>query len=180
MRLPLVFHVARKEILATLRDRRAIVSSLLIPLLILPVVMLGLPLLLGGLFEREQATTTEIAISGLANLPTELRENLESQNISFVEQTDLDALVRDGAYQVALSIPDDFDQSLREQGSASIELFSKRGNLRSELNAEKIEDAVDAFSEDIVTARLADVGLSQDDLKPVTIKTTDASSEAER
>ena len=59
----MVWHVAHKEILSTLRDRRAILSNLLIPLLILPLVMLGLPLLIGGLFEREQETVTEVAVT---------------------------------------------------------------------------------------------------------------------
>jgi len=104
----MVFHVALKEILSTLRDRRAIISSLLIPLLILPVVMLGLPLLLGGLFEREQSTVSEIGIEGLSYLPESLKENLEAQNIAFVEATDLENLVREGDFQVALSIASDF------------------------------------------------------------------------
>jgi hypothetical protein len=43
---------------------RAIVSNLVIPLVLLPVIMLGLPLLLGGLFQREATTVTELAVQG--------------------------------------------------------------------------------------------------------------------
>ena len=53
MRPGIVARLARKEIVSTLRDTRAIISNLLIPLLLVPVMMLGLPLLLGGLLERE-------------------------------------------------------------------------------------------------------------------------------
>ena len=180
MRPGMISHVARKEILSTLRDRRAIISSLLIPLLILPVVMLGLPLLLGGLFEREQATVTQIPVTGLANLPESLREDLESQNIAFIEETDLETLVREGSYQVALSIPDAFEDRLLAGEQPSLTIFSKQGNLRSELNAEKIEDAVGTFSESIIAEHLSGVGLSLDVLTPIKIETLDASSEAER
>ncbi len=180
MRLAMVFHVALKEILSTLRDRRAIISSLLIPLLILPVLMLGLPLLLGGLFEREQSTVSEIAIEGLSYLPESLKENLEAQNIAFVEATDLESLVREGDFQVALSVASDFQAKLANQEKAELTLYSKRGNLRSELNAAKIADAVDSYSASIIQERLELVGLSQEDLEPISVVTTDASSEAER
>lgn len=180
MRLDLVFHVARKEILSTLRDRRAIISSLLIPLLILPIIMLGLPLLLGGLFEREQSTTTEIPVTGLSNLPAELRLSLEEQNIEFLEKTDLETLVREGEYQVALSIPDGFEASLAKAEQPSLTIISKRGNLRSELNAEKIENAVDGFAQNIIAKNLENAGLDLEILNPITIETQDASSEAER
>ncbi len=176
----MVFHVALKEILSTLRDRRAIISSLLIPLLILPVVMLGLPLLLGGLFEREQSTVSEIGIEGLSYLPESLKENLEAQNIAFVEATDLENLVREGDFQVALSIASDFQTKLANQEKAELTLYSKRGNLRSELNASKIADAVNSYSASIIQERLELVGLSQEDLEPISVITTDASSEAER
>ncbi len=176
----MVFHVARKEILSTLRDRRAMVSSLLIPLLILPFMMLGLPLLLGGLFEREQTSITEIATIGLSYLPAELKTELETQNISFVEAQDLETLVKDGKYQVALDIPKSFSTQLEAGEKASLTLISKAGNLRSELNASKIQDAVSKFSEGIVTKKLESAGLSADVLEPITINNLDASSEAER
>jgi sodium transport system permease protein len=59
-----VQRIAAKEILSTLRDHRAIVSNLVIPLVLLPVIMLGLPLLMGGLFERETTTVTPLAVEG--------------------------------------------------------------------------------------------------------------------
>ena len=180
MRLGMIFHVARKEILSTLRDRRAIISSLLIPLLILPVIMLGLPLLLGGLFEREQSTVTEIPVIGLANLPNDLKLSLEDQNIRFIEETNVEALVREGDYQVALNVPDKFEASLSAGEQVTLTLYSKRGNLRSELNAEKIEDAVETFSESIIEEELKEAGLTLDVLNPITVATQDASSDAER
>ena len=180
MRLKLVFHIARREILSALRDRRAMVSSLLIPLLILPLIMLGLPLLLGSLFEREQSSISEIAVTGLDYLPADLKTSLEAQNIRFVETHDLETLVRDGAYQVALAIPEDFIRRLEAGEKANLTLISKAGNLRSELNAAKIESAIDSYSQGIISNRLNAAGLSADVLEPIAVSTLDASSDAER
>ena len=175
----MIWRVARKEILSTLRDRRALVSSLLIPLLVLPLVMLGLPLLLGGLFEREQTTVTEVAVQGLDNLPDALRRESEAQSITFTSVDDPQAAVRRGDYAVALTVPEGFERSLRD-GKAELTLYSKTGNLRSELSAGKVEDVISAFQQALVAERLRRVGLEPSVLEPITVETRDASSQAER
>lgn len=182
MRPKMIWVVASKELLSTFRDRRAIVSSLLIPLLVLPLLMLGLPLALGGLFEREQSNVSEIAVAGLEYLPAELRVLLEQQSISITETKNPESsptLVQEDKYSVALNVPATFSQDL-EQNKANIQLYSKVGNVRAELIASKVQDAVDTFRTNIVAERLKQAGLDERVLEPVTVKTIDASSQAER
>ena len=179
MRPDIVWHVARKELVSTLRDRRALISSLLIPLLILPTIMIGLPLLLGGLFDREQSTVTEIGVQGLANIPQSLLELLESGNVTLIEADNLQARVEAGEFTTALQVPATFMEDL-ERGSAETTLYIKEGSIRSTLNADKIDDALDTFSQDIVAERLAAAGLDEAVLNPIEVTTVDASSEAER
>ena len=180
MRPTMIIHVTRKEILSTLRDRRAIVSNLLIPLVLLPVIMLGLPLVVGGLFEREQETVTEVGIQGAANLPAEMQAVLVSQNVSLIEADDPEAAVRDGRLQVAIAVPSDFQAAIERGERTEITLYNKLGNLRSEVNANKIEAAVRAYRQQLVANRLAEVGLAPEVLEPIVLATVDASSEAER
>ena len=180
MNLAKAWQVAAKEILSTLRDRRALVSSLLIPLLILPATMLGLPLVLGGLFEREQATVTEVAVEGLAFLPDDLRTAFEDENVTLIETTTPEQDVREGTVQLALSVPENLAESLENQEKVSLTLYSKRGNLRSELNAGKLTAAVAEFRRALVAKRLADVGLGPEVLEPIVTETVDASTKTER
>lgn len=175
-----IWQIASKEILSTLRDRRALVSSLLIPLLILPVTMLGLPLALGGLFEREQATVTEVGVEGLAFLPDDLRSAFEAENVTLVETMTPEQDVREGVVQLALSVPENLAENLSEREQVALTLYSKRGNLRSELNAGKLTAAVAEFRRSLVAQRLAEVGLGPEVLEPIVTETVDASTEAER
>jgi sodium transport system permease protein len=94
MRWSFVRRIAAKEILSTLRDHRAIVSNLVIPLMLLPVIMLGLPLLMGGLFQREATTVTELAVQGAEYLPAELAAAIEAQAAVLVAVEDAEAAVR--------------------------------------------------------------------------------------
>jgi len=170
--------VAAKEILSTLRDRRAILSNLLIPFLVLPVVMLGLPFLLGGLFEREAEEVSEVGLKG--DLPPALARQLEAQNVAPRPVDDPAAAVEAGTYQAALEVPEDLTARLRAGEPVPLTVYSKAGNLRSEVVTSKIERAVDAYRGALVAERLRSVGLSPKVLKPVTLETVDASTPAEQ
>ncbi len=180
MRWRRVWDVARKEVLSTWRDHRALASNLLLPLILLPVIMLGLPLLLGGLFERETTTVTQIGLAAGSEVPAELRAALEAQNVELVEVEDPEAAVREDEYPAALAVPQGFSDRIAAGGNSTVEIYSKAGNLRSELNAGKLEGAVTEYQKEVVAERLSAEGLDRSILEPVTVAKVDASSEAER
>lgn len=180
MRWRFVGRVASKEILSTLRDTRAIVSNLVIPLVLLPVVMLGLPLLLGGLFQRETTTVTELAVEGARYLPDELAALIVDQNAALVEVDDALAAVRNDTYSAGLVVPEGFADRIAAGEPVEVAIVAKVGNLRGELNGGKLRAAVEAFRQALVAERLAEAGLDRSVLTPVTIVSRDAASEAER
>ena len=172
--------VARKEILSTIRDRRAIISNLLIPVLLLPTIMLGLPLVLGGLFQREQASQTPVAIEGAAHLPSELREAIEAQRVDITETDDALTLVRDDEVSAALQVPEDFEARVAAGEAPQLSLVRKTGNLESELAAGKLNDAISSYRRGIVTDRLEAAGLDPSVLEPLRVERLDASRPEER
>ena len=178
MRPPLVFAVARREILATLRDHRAVLANLLIPLLVLPLVMLGLPLLLGGLFGREAGTVSEVGAEGLRHLPAALIKTFRDENIRLVAVPDAAAAVRSERVTAALVVPPNFTAQL-QKGNAPLTLL-RGGGLRAELVSEKLTGAVQTFEEARVRAQLRRAGLDPTVLMPITLTTRDTSSTAER
>ena len=180
MRPQHIWVIAKKEIVSTLRDRRALLSNILIPLLLLPVIMLGLPLLLGGLFERETVTVTEVGVVGVENVPPALRAALEAQNLSLVDVGDATAAVQSDDVPVAIVVPPGFAATIEAGDDAALDLHAKSGNMRSELNVGKVQQAVAAFQQSVVAERLGRVGLDPSVLQPVNVTMVDASSEAER
>jgi sodium transport system permease protein len=180
MRLRMVRRVAAREILSTLRDRRAIVSNLLIPLLLLPGIMLGLPLLLGGLFQREAETVTPLGAEGLDRMPSELVALITAQQATLVPVANADAAVRDDEVPAAIVVPEGFGEALAAGERVTVVVVRKTGNLRSELNAGKLEAAVTAYRQGLVAERLAAAGLDPTVLEPVATSRVDASTEAER
>lgn len=180
MRLKQIWDVAAKEILSTVRDQRAIISNLVLPLVLLPVIMLGMPLLLGGLFEREAVSVTQVAVRGASELPTGLRSAIEARNVELVEVEDPEAAVREDEYAVGIVVPEGFGEAVTTGGSADLTLLAKLGNMRSELNASKVQEAVVSYQQTVVAERLGAAGLDPAILQPVSVQRVDASSAAER
>jgi sodium transport system permease protein len=180
MRRELILHVASKEILSTLRDRRAIISNLLIPFLVLPIVIFGLPYFLGGLFQREAEAITVVGVKGLNDIPSELRSLLVAHNISLEEVADPFASVETDRYLAALAVPAGLAEALAGGERVTVEIFSKHGNMRSELAAGRLQSAVGAYREMLVAKRLAAAGLDPAVLEPVAVNNVDASLPAER
>ena len=180
MRPRMVRRVAAKEVLSTLRDTRAIVSNLLIPLILLPVIMLGLPFLLGGLFQREATTVTPLGILGLEHAPPELLELIEAQAATLERVDDPETAVRDDRYPAAITVPEGLPEALAAGESVTLVVHRKTGNLRSELNAGKLESAVAGYRQQVVAERLERAGVDPALLEPLRVDTRDASTAAER
>ena len=179
MRPGLVWAVAHREVLATLRDHRAVLANLLIPLVVLPLVMLGLPLLLGGLFGREAAQGTTVGAQGLEHLPPTFIQTLKRNNIKLIAVKDAEQAVRTGEVKGAFRVPQDFTVNLRT-GTAPLVLYRKSGGLRDELISEKLTGAVETFAKSLVRRRVEQAGLEPRLLTPVRLETRDASTPAER
>lgn len=180
MRSGRVRQIAAKEILSTVRDRRAIVSNLLVPLFLLPLLMLGLPLALGGLFNREQAAVTSLAIENEAGLPAELREMLLAANLALQGSSDPEEDVLSGGATLGLVVPGEMVERLGEGQRVELTLFSKQGNLRAEVAASKVTRAVEEYRQRMVAERLRAAGLDPALLEPVSLRSVDASTTAER
>ncbi|MDZ7708562.1 MAG: ABC transporter permease subunit [Trueperaceae bacterium] len=180
MRPAMAWAVARKDVLTTLRDRRAIISNLLIPVLLLPTIMLGLPLLLGGLFQREQASLTQVAVEGQAFLPDALRSALEAERVELIAVDDALGQVRDDDVAVALQVPEGFAEEVTAGDVPRLRLLRKTGNLESELAAGKVTQAIESYRQDLVAERLRSAGVDPAVLEPLTVETRDASRPQER
>lgn len=180
MRSRIIRLIAGKEILSTLRDRRAIISNLLIPLLTLPLVMLGLPLLLGSLFEREAVTVTTVPVQGEQFLPAGLADFLLEQKLQLEANDDPEAAVRAGDAQVGLIVPAGFDARVAAGEATELTLLARSGNMNSELATGKLRAAVGAYQQQLVVGKLEAAGVDPAVLAPFNVALVDASTEQER
>lgn len=183
LRWPLVWNVARRDLLSTLRDRRALISTILLPLLILPLFTLGMPLLLGRLIGGQAAERQKVGVVG--TLPAELRRSLTRDEpgragVELVPVTDPLGAVQSGAVEAALRALNPLPTRAGD-GTGRLELYAKLGNLRGQTGAQaKVESSVEAYNRSLTLGRLAALGLDETALSPVTLQPVNASPPQEQ
>lgn len=189
MRLDFVLQVLGKEILSTWRDKRTLASTILLPLIMIPIFTLGFPLLIGKAFQGEQQARQKVGVVGLERMPAELRTFLEQDQkvngkvvSSGVELIATDKPIEDvqaGTLDAALSIPENLPS---EAGgpAATVQIFVKQNSLKSVGVKSKLDAAVNAYKDILVQKKLADAGLGREVLTPIQTETVDASTTAEK
>ena len=175
--------VFRKELLDYARDRRTLLTSLLIGPLFGPLLF---GFVLNFSIERQLSgarDVTEVPVIGAARAPNLVRY-LESRNIEAVEGPgDLEAAkaaVSDGTHDVVLIMPEDFAERLREGKPARVELVSDQANTDGERETRRLRLALAAYNNEIATVRLVARGVNPMVARPITIDEVDVSTPSGR
>ena len=178
LRWSFVWQVARKELLSTVRDRRALLSSILLPLLLIPLFTVGLPLLLTQALSGQGQERQKVGVIG--TLPAALRTRLITNSASeagvlLVPVSDPVRAVQDGTVQAVLKVGEPLP-TRAGQRAATVQLYAKLGNLKAESGViGKLRGVLDAYNSALVVADLKERGVSADFLTPVQVQTIDAS-----
>ncbi|MGX9686487.1 ABC transporter permease subunit [Deinococcus wulumuqiensis] len=173
----MVWNVAWRDLLSTLRDRRTLTSTILLPLLVLPLLTLGMPLLMGSLMGGQVRETQKVGVIG--TLPPELRRTLTrseggGSGVRLQPVQDPIQAVRSGEVEAVIRVPRPLPtQAGNAQGT--LELYAKLGNLKSQTGAyAKVRSAVESYNRSLTGKRLTALGLSESVLTPVQVKSVDA------
>jgi sodium transport system permease protein len=184
-----LWRVAARDLLSTLRDRRTITGTILIPLLLIPLFTLGLPLMLGRFIGGQAQERQKVGVVG--TLPAPLRSALTRDEqtpdgtvtragVELVPVTDPRAAVQSGEVDAALRAPAPLPTRAGD-GTGRLEVYAKLGNLRAQTGAfAKVQSTVEAYNRELTVQRLGSLGLGAQTLTPVTLSPIDASPEQER
>ncbi|GGL80169.1 ABC transporter [Deinococcus aerolatus] len=184
----MVWRIAVRDLLSTLRDRRTLAATILMPLILIPALSLGLPVLLGSFIGGQQQERQKVGVVG--TLPPELRAALEQDEtvngqtvragVTLVPVTDPTQAVQSGEVEAAVRAPAPLPTRAGE-GSGTLEVYAKLSSLRAQAGAYgKVEQVVDRYNRTLTLSRLEGLGLGADTLTPVTIQPVDASPEQEQ
>jgi len=191
MRTHFIWLVAWKELLSTWRDKRTLQSTILTPTIMIPFFIIGLPLLLGSLVGGQQLNKQKVGVIGLERIPAALKSALEadktqngtviSRGVTLENYTgDPKKAVQDGTLEAVLELPAAFPV-VAGGVPVSIGVYAKLSSLRGQTGAtSKVQEAIRAYSDSLVRARLEQSGLSAQTLIPIQALPIDASTREEQ
>ena len=175
--------VFRKEVRDNLRDRRTLLSALLMgplfgPILFAFVINMSLKQSLG---EADEAL--DVPVIGQEHAPN-LIEYLKSHNINITQApadraAALEA-VKNGEHDLVLVIPEAFGEELAGTIPATIEVISDLANTQAQRESRRAMRALRSYNQQIAALRLVARGISPVVLRPLNIDVVDVSTPSGR
>ena len=105
--------VYRKELRDSLRDRRAIISMIVVPVLAIPLLMFGIGILMFKTMTHARQEVPQVMIIGGENSPKVLSALHAAKNIQIVPTTgDFTNQLMEKRIRAAVKLPPDFDSTI--------------------------------------------------------------------
>ncbi len=175
--------VFRKEVLDNFRDRRTLLSALLMgplfgPLLFAFVINLSIERSLSDVDK-----TLELPVIGSEAAPNLMRY-LTSRNIDVIagptDRAAAVAAVRTGALDVVVVVPDEYGRQLADGVPARVELISDQADSQAKREARRVRNVLRAYSQELAAVRLSARGISPSFSRPLNIDDVDLSTPSGR
>jgi sodium transport system permease protein len=163
--------VYRKELLDSLRDRRTVVSMIAVPILLMPLLTIGLGLLAATIMGRAMQEVPTVMILGGEDSPRVVAALQSLKEIHVVPaQPDYAARISDKQVRAAVEIPRDFDAAIERGDTATVRIYMYAGELRSSFGADRLQTFLRDLRERSVRERLQARGLPETLAEPFRIE----------
>jgi sodium transport system permease protein len=163
--------VYRKELTEALRDRRTLISTILVPLFLFPVLSVGFGALAARLVGKAKEEVPKIVILGGEDSPQVLEGLRKLDKIEIVPtKSEWKSQIVEREARAAVEIPQDFQADVQSQKVDLVKIYNFQGDIKSEFATEKIEAYLKDYRDSLVKDRLAAKNLPVSALKPFEVK----------
>jgi sodium transport system permease protein len=164
-------------LLEALRDRRTLISTILVPILLFPILTVGVGYVVAGLIEEADREPARIMILGGTDSPSIIGNLAKSKNLIVVpEPTNYVDLISNKKIRAAVEIPPGL-QTGAGTDFAPVKIYMYSGDLKSTMAAKRIEDFFNDYRDNLARDRLTAQKLPATFLKPFDIKQQNVVSE---
>ena len=162
--------VYRKELLDSLRERRTLLSMILAPILLMPVLTIGMGYVAFRLVYEARREVPKVMILGGEDSPAVMAKLRELRTIRLVPPSpDYADQVANKKIRVAVEIPKGFDAAVEHGEPADVKIYVYEGNLRSQFASRRMQGFFRELRQGVVRERLAARNVSESLLEPFTI-----------
>ena len=148
--------VYRKEFTEWVRDRRTLISTVLVPLFFFPIIMVGFTALAVVLVGKAKEETPKIMILGGEDSPRVV-ENL--QKVKSLEITPYHVnwreQISDKEIRAAVEIPPGFQAGMEKGDVKTVKIYYYEGEMKSSFGVDRIEKFLKDYRDEVVKDRLA-------------------------
>src|SRR5271154_82229 len=143
MNFPAIGVVYRKELREWLRDRRTLISTVLVPLLAFPILITGMISLSSVLIDSAKKEVPKIMIIGGQDSPQVLAALDGIKDLKIVPYSgDWKDQIDNKQIRAAVDIPKGFQASLDTGNALTVAIYYYEGEIKSEYGEKHVEESL--------------------------------------
>jgi len=167
MNLNRVGIIYRKELIDALRDRRTIMSTIVLPILMFPLLTIGFGSLAARSMQKVEREGSTLMLLGETNAPGLAEKIRAAEGIRLVPPSiDYVALISDKKLRCALEFPPHFEEDIKARRQPGVKIYHFASEMRSQVAVRAVQKILRDYREQIIETRLLEGGLTKDLLKP--------------
>ena len=150
-----------KELRDSLRDRRTIISMIVVPVLVIPLLMLGLGAITFKTVTKARQEVPQVMIIGGENSPKVLAALHAAKNLQIVPATeDFTNQIVEKRVNAAVKLSPDFDAAVARGEKTGVKIYEYEGEMKSGFAAGDLNDFFQNLRDTTVRERLQKPGRS--------------------
>jgi len=159
--------VYRKELTDSLRDRRTLISTIVVPILLIPAMTIGLGGMITSVMKKAEKDVPPVMILGGEDSPRTVQALSHLPAVRVVPASNDYALqISNKKLRAAVRIPPGFDAALDNGQTAKVEIYVFETDLNSEIAGGKLQAFFQDLRQRTVEQRMADRKISMSLLRP--------------
>jgi len=162
------FTVLKKELLDIFRDKKALIFTILLPLVLYPLMFKFISSAVTSM-QSDIEKEINIAIEGDLNAPISILLK-DQPNIKLPEVDDSRLALKNGDIQAIVNIPVNFEDDIRNRINTTIEILYDEESNKSMMASSIISSIFEEYKNSIVASLLAENGLDTSILAPFQIE----------
>lgn len=164
----IVYH---KELTEWLRDKRTLISTVLVPLLAFPILMVGMTSLMTVMIGKAEKETAKVMIIGGEDSPQVIEKLRQVKDLEIVPyDEDWKKRISEKEIRAAVDIPRGFESALASGEAKTIKIYFYQGEIKSSFGAEHVEKFFNDYRDSVVSSRLTSRNLPAAIVKPFEVK----------
>ena len=168
-----ILTVYLKELRDSLRDRRTLISVIVIPSLVIPLIFIGMGKVMSRVMANAQEEVSRVMVIGgtdspgiLAALKAARDPDRDRPLVQIVPGTDYREKISNKQVRAAVEIPDGFEAALQAGEFRTVTIYYFEGEIKSGIGYKALDGFFGDYRQKFATGRLAERGLPATLIKP--------------
>jgi len=171
-----ILTVFKKELIDTLRDRRTLMTAIVMPALAIPLIMYGMTFLMKTVIEKEENKKLKLAF---IEAPAEFIASIDTAKFDIIEgktlETGREGILSD-SLDVLMSFLGNFDQQQADLKTTKVNMWYKATNMTVK---ERATEIVERYEETLLDERIGKLEIAASTIDPIDLTRYDIAPKKE-